>query len=164
VDFLRWDVSRKMRSDKKVELGQFLTPMPVARLMASMVRGSTPATHILDAGAGTGTLFAACVAELCQRPDLPRVITITAYEIDESNLYTGFLATAMRLLMPGGEMVAITPRSFCNGPYFKQFRQSFLRNMILQQLHLFESRQRAFQDDAVLQENVILHSVRIDET
>ncbi len=84
VDFLRWDASRKMHSEKKVKLGQFLTPMPVAQLMASMVHGTTPAIHILDAGAGVGTLFAACVAELCQRSSPPQVITVTAYEIDES--------------------------------------------------------------------------------
>jgi hypothetical protein len=80
VDFLRWEASRKMSADKKIELGQFLTPMPVAQLMASMVRGSTPTTHILDPGAGVGTLFTACVAELCQRPSHPQVITVTASE------------------------------------------------------------------------------------
>ena len=73
-----------MHSNKKVELGQFLTPMPVAQLMASMIRGSTSATHILDPGAGVGTLFAACVAELSQRRIPPQVITVTAYEIDEA--------------------------------------------------------------------------------
>ena len=39
--------------------------------------------------------------------------------IETSNLYTGFLALAARLLCDGGEMVSITPRSFCNGPYFR---------------------------------------------
>lgn len=84
VKLLRWDASRKMLTDKKVALGQFLTPLPVARFMASMVQGSMPTTHILDAGAGVGTLFAACVAELCQRSTPPEMITVTAYEIDES--------------------------------------------------------------------------------
>jgi len=35
---------------------------------------------------------------------------------ETSNLYTAFLAIAIKLLEPGGELVAITPRSFCNGP------------------------------------------------
>jgi adenine-specific DNA-methyltransferase len=30
------------------------------------------------------------------------------------------------LFEPVGELVAITPRSFCNGPYFRAFRESFL--------------------------------------
>lgn len=38
--------------------------------------------------------------------------------IEATNLYAAFLALAVRLLAPGGQMVAITPRSFCNGPYF----------------------------------------------
>jgi adenine-specific DNA-methyltransferase len=80
--------------------------------------------------------------------------------VETSNLYTGFLAAAVRLLEPGGEMVAITPRSFCNGSYFRPFRQSFLREMALRRLHVFDSRQQAFRDDAVLQENVILHAVK----
>jgi len=56
--------------------------------------------------------------------------------------------------------VAITPRSFCNGPYFKKFRAAFLRTMSLKQIHIFESRKKAFGDDDVLQENIIYHAVR----
>ena len=40
--------------------------------------------------------------------------------IEASNLYSAFLALAVGLLKPGGELVAITPRSFCNGPYFSE--------------------------------------------
>lgn len=57
-------------------------------------------------------------------------------------------------------MVAITPRSFCNGPYFKKFRAAFLRMMSFKRIHLFESRKKAFGDDDVLQENIIYHAVR----
>lgn len=45
--------------------------------------------------------------------------------IETSNLYTGFLAIAVHLLEAGGELVAIVPRSFCNGVYFKSFRKFF---------------------------------------
>jgi adenine-specific DNA-methyltransferase len=76
--------------------------------------------------------------------------------VEASNLYTAFMALSIKLLEPGGELVSITPRSFCNGPYFKHFRHAFLGEMTLRRLHLFESRQAAFRDDAVLQENVIL--------
>ncbi|NOJ82335.1 BsuBI/PstI family type II restriction endonuclease [Myxococcus xanthus] len=77
-----------------------------------------------------------------------------------SNLYTGFLSVVVRLLVHGGEMVAITPRSFCNGPYFRPFRADFLSAMALQELHVFDSRKAAFSGDDVLQENVIIHAVK----
>ena len=57
-------------------------------------------------------------------------------------------------------MVAITPRSFCNGPYFRPFRERFLARMRLLRLHVFERRDRAFADDDVLQETVIFHAVK----
>ncbi|MCC7374900.1 MAG: Eco57I restriction-modification methylase domain-containing protein [Verrucomicrobiales bacterium] len=80
--------------------------------------------------------------------------------IETSNLYTGFVALMLRLLEPGGQLVAITPRSFCNGPYFRPFREDFLSRVELRRLHVFESRKAAFREDAVLQENVIFHAVR----
>ena len=79
--------------------------------------------------------------------------------IETSNLYTGFVALMIRLMEPGGELVAITPRSFCNGPYFRPFREDLLKRTALQRLHLFDSRTAAFKGDKVLQENVIFHVV-----
>jgi adenine-specific DNA-methyltransferase len=75
--------------------------------------------------------------------------------IEVTNLYTAFLGLAMRQLRPGGQLVAITPRSFCNGPYFRRFRMEFLDQMTLRRVHLFEARDRAFGDLDVLQENII---------
>ncbi len=80
--------------------------------------------------------------------------------VETSNLYTAFLAIATQLLASGGELVAITPRSFCNGPYFKNFRKSFLETMSLHRLHVYDSRKQAFRDNDVLQENIILHAVK----
>lgn len=80
--------------------------------------------------------------------------------IEASNLDAGFVALSTRLLDKGGELVAITPRSFCNGPYFKPFREDFLEAMSLRRLHVFESRSAAFSGDAVLQENLIFHAVK----
>ncbi|MBM3289750.1 MAG: SAM-dependent methyltransferase, partial [Candidatus Hydrogenedentes bacterium] len=77
--------------------------------------------------------------------------------LETSNLYSGFLALAASLLGEDGELVAITPRSFCNGPYFRPFRERFLDNLSLLRIHVFESRAAAFRSDGVLQENVILH-------
>ena len=80
--------------------------------------------------------------------------------IETSNLYTAFLALVVLLLDESGELIAITPRSFCNGPYFRPFRQHLLQNVNLTRLHVFEARDHAFRDDEVLQENVILHAVK----
>lgn len=80
--------------------------------------------------------------------------------IETSNLYTAFIALICRLLVGGGELVSITPRSFCNGPYFRTFRSEFLQVMSLKQLHVFESRSAAFRGDDVLQENIIVHAIK----
>ena len=80
--------------------------------------------------------------------------------IETSNLYTAFLSLIVRLLNKNGELVAITPRSFCNGPYFKSFRSDFLNSMSLQRIHVYESRAAAFKDSEVLQENIIFHAVK----
>jgi adenine-specific DNA-methyltransferase len=80
--------------------------------------------------------------------------------VETSNLYTGFIALIQRLLVLGGQLVCITPRSFCNGPYFRQFREDLLSQLELRRLHVFESRQAAFRDNSVLQENIIFHAAR----
>ncbi len=228
--------------DRRHELGQFLTPQPVADFMASLFDSRWQEWNLLDAGAGTGALSVALVKRLCALRYKPRNISIMACEVDEtlleslhstlqgcgreceradirfsasvlnedfiaaavpmaggdlftssqprfnaaivnppyrkirsdsstrlllrsagietSNLYTGFVALITKLLAAGGELVAITPRSFCNGPYFKPFRTDFLETMSLRRLHVFESRSAAFSRDDVLQENVIIHAVK----
>ena len=70
-----------------------------------------------------------------------------------TNIYMLFMARAAELLRPGGEMVAITPRSFCNGLYFRNFRRWFFSRMGLRHIHLFECRRSTFDD--VLQESII---------
>lgn len=83
--------------------------------------------------------------------------------IRTSNLYSAFVWLASRLLAPGGQLVAITPRSFCNGSYFKAFRQALLDDCALRDIHVFESRDTAFRDGAVLQENIVFRIVRSAE-
>lgn len=75
--------------------------------------------------------------------------------IETTNLYAAFVALAVRMLAPGGELVAITPRSFANGPYFLPFRKIILSEASLRHIHIFETRDTAFRDDEVLQENII---------
>ncbi len=228
--------------DRRHELGQFLTPNPVADFMASLFESRWQEWNLLDAGAGSGALSAMLVRRLCASRHKPKGILITACELDDalikplhttlhdcereceragirfsatvlnqdfiavavpmargdlfashqprfnaaivnppyrkirsdsstrlllrsagietSNLYTGFVALIAKLLAERGELVAITPRSFCNGPYFKPFRMDFLGMMSLRRLHVFESRSAPFSRDEVLQENIILRAVK----
>jgi adenine-specific DNA-methyltransferase len=92
------------------------------------------------------------------RTAVSRMLYSSAIEV--ANLYAAFVWLSMLLLEPGGQMVAITPRSFCNGPYFRKFRVSFLRMMSMKLVHVFESRMKAFVEDNVLQENIIYHAFR----
>jgi adenine-specific DNA-methyltransferase len=246
LDDVRKDAAARLDPRSRAQMGQFLTPSPIATFMAEMFRCRKSEVRILDPGAGAGSLCAALVLTLCQRPTRPASIAVTAYEIDPllvgylrrtldqcnaacegfaipfharlvdgdfleagahglagdlfgtgererfdcvilnppyrkirtesrersllrsigletTNLYTGFVAVAARLLAPGGEMVAITPRSFCNGPYFEPFRRYFLREMRFRRVHVFDARDKAFGDDKVLQENVIFHAVKTAE-
>jgi adenine-specific DNA-methyltransferase len=80
--------------------------------------------------------------------------------IETTNLYAAFVALSLRMLVPGGQLVAITPRSFCNGPYFKAFRRELIQSAALRRIHVFDARDRAFRDAEVLQENVVIHLVR----
>lgn len=80
--------------------------------------------------------------------------------IETVNLYSAFVALAVALAAPGGQIVAIIPRSFCNGPYYRPFRDFILGQAALRHMHLFASRNQAFKDDAVLQENIIIRLER----
>lgn len=241
VDALRRTANTTLDEDRRAALGQYMTPAQVARLMASMFGNICEDVHLLDAGAGIGSLTASFVEEACLRPHKPKSITVSAYEteaklakkfartaklcreacakngisfaeniyednfieqatailagdlfskriyprfnraiinppyrkihssskerkllrdvgIETSNLYTAFVALAIRLLEDDGEIVAITPRSFCNGPYFKPFRKLLLNTMCLKHIHIFHARDKAFKEDSVLQENIIFHA------
>ena len=56
--------------------------------------------------------------------------------IETSNLYAGFFALGILLMQERGEIVAIIPRSFCNGVYFKPFRKFLLDEINIKQVHL----------------------------
>lgn len=80
--------------------------------------------------------------------------------IETVNLYSAFVALTVAQAAPGGQIVAIIPRSFCNGPYYRPFRNFILERTAIRRIHLFESRSRAFKDDEVLQENIIIRLER----
>jgi len=206
LDLRRIEIASRIAASpsRQANLGQFLTPAPIARFMAGML-STNVREHIrmLDPGAGTGILTVAAVAELIGRKKdhKPRSIKVAAWELDAeilpelrkslqmcenvcreagvafkadvypgnfiieaalklgsqdalapfdvaimnppyrklrsdtterehlravgietSNLYAAFVWLALKLLKNGGELVAITPRSFMNGPYFRPAR------------------------------------------
>lgn len=80
--------------------------------------------------------------------------------IETVNLYSAFVALAVATAAPGGQIVAIIPRSFCNGPYYRSFRNFILERSAIRYMHLFASRNKVFKDDSVLQENIIIRLER----
>ncbi|MCK4543482.1 MAG: Eco57I restriction-modification methylase domain-containing protein [Spirochaetales bacterium] len=78
----------------------------------------------------------------------------------QPNIYGIFLYLSALLLEENGQLIYITPRSYTSGSYFKAFRKHFLNEVSLRRFHLFSSRNKAFNRDAVLQENIILHAVK----
>lgn len=92
----------------------------------------------------------------------PRAKACLSVVYGQPNIYALFMAISAHLLMPKGELIYITPRSFAAGPYFRLFREKFFEIVRPLQVHLFGSRTEAFDRSAVLQENVILHAVRDD--
>ena len=80
--------------------------------------------------------------------------------VETTNLYAAFLWLTIRLLEPNGELVSITPRSFCNGPYFLPFREVLLKTMSINRVHIFDYRDRVFEEDKVLQENIIIGAIK----
>ena len=58
--------------------------------------------------------------------------------IETVNLYSAFVALATALSAPGGQIVAIIPRSFCNGPYYRPFREFILKRTAIRHMHLHD--------------------------
>ncbi|MGD8150294.1 Eco57I restriction-modification methylase domain-containing protein [Ornithinimicrobium sp. Y1694] len=86
--------------------------------------------------------------------------SVAREHVDTPNLYSAFWALGVAALAPGGQCVAIVPRSWANGSYFAAFRRWLLDRVHLDALHVFESRSTVFADTGVLQENVIVSATR----
>lgn len=95
------------------------------------------------------------------RSDSKHRLMLRKVGIETVNLYSAFVALAILLMKPQAELVTIIPRSFCNGLYYKPFREFLLKQTVIRQIHLFDARDALF--EGVLQENVILHLVKSDE-
>lgn len=86
LDIVRKSFNGSSCRDERAQIGQFLTPAKIARFMASLFHEDIKHVRMLDAGAGAGSLFAACVETFIAKKRRPLSISIVAYENDQSIL------------------------------------------------------------------------------
>ncbi|MDD1703459.1 MAG: Eco57I restriction-modification methylase domain-containing protein, partial [Methanoregula sp.] len=91
----------------------------------------------------------------------PEALALEKYVYGQPNIYAFFMLLSGMLLGENGEMVFITPRSFCSGLYYSKIRRWFVHTLTLDRLHLFETRKDVFVDDQILQENLIFHATNV---
>ena len=91
--------------------------------------------------------------KLKQTTDLAQLLRSKA--APTPNLYAAFILLAIECLKPGGQLVAIVPRSFCNGDYFKAFRGWLRCQGSIDWVVRYKRRSNVFRADNVLQENVV---------
>lgn len=72
------------------------------------------------------------------------------------NLYFLFWAMGIHNLKEGGELVYVIPRSWTSGTYFDRFRKYMLSHCVITDIHIFGSRDKVFDGEAVLQETMII--------
>lgn len=72
------------------------------------------------------------------------------------NLYFLFWAMGIFNLKQEGELVYIVPRSWTSGAYFEHFRSYLFEHCIIENMHLFVSRDKVFNQESVLQETMIV--------
>ena len=80
------------------------------------------------------------------------------------NIYFLFAAMSLFNLADGGEMVYIIPRSWTSGAYFSHFRNYLFEFGRLTDIHIFESRNKVFDKEDVLQETMIIKLRKTDKT
>lgn len=231
--------SKSVASSHKKQNGQFFTPVPITKLMASLSENKNKKVRILDPGCGTAILSCSLVEFLIENnPNLEEIELVT-YETDlnlspylhkileylkewssqngvqlhyislfsdfildnaralrknddfekfdiiisnppyfklsktdertvvasqlvsgQPNIYALFMGIASQLLIENGELIFITPRSFTSGNYFKAFREYFFNAVQLKRIHLFVSRKETFNRDKVLQETLIIKTIK----
>lgn len=88
--------------------------------------------------------------------DAPEALSMPLVCHGAPNLYFLFWAMGVYNLRPDQELVYIIPRSWTSGAYFKKFREYLFANAVITDIHLFESRDKVFGGESVLQETIIV--------
>lgn len=94
TDFYRLAVSSKLDPTKRAQLGQYMTPAPIGRFMASLFDDVSGAVRVLDPGAGVGSLSAAFLERCAQETTKPRSAGLVCYEIEPALL--AYLKSTLR--------------------------------------------------------------------
>src|SRR5262245_21741931 len=89
VDQARLEANTRLNPQRKIELGQFMTPASVAQFMASLFSPGTGTVRLLDAGAGVGSLIDAFLNQWGSD-----AVSVSAYEIDPT--MTSYLQETLR--------------------------------------------------------------------
>ncbi|MGC2375543.1 MAG: Eco57I restriction-modification methylase domain-containing protein [Solirubrobacteraceae bacterium] len=129
--------------------------MGVGRTLDTTAREDNFVLSPPAAGAGNILLMNPPYKKLGVSSDERAALAWSEHPVRVTNLYSAFLVCAVRALAPGDGLVAITPRSFANGPYFRDLRSELLTRASFRRIHVFEARDRVFADADVLQENII---------
>jgi adenine-specific DNA-methyltransferase len=82
VEYNRINACRDIDEQKQKELGQFLTPIEIANYMSSMFGNQPNNIHLLDPGAGVGSLTASFIYKECSKENSPNSISATLIEKD----------------------------------------------------------------------------------
>jgi adenine-specific DNA-methyltransferase len=127
----------------------------VGRRLDATVRNENFVLNPPAAGAGNIVLMNPPYRKLGVGSDERAALVCGERPVRVTNMYAAFLVRAVWALAPGDGVVAITPRSFANGPYFKDLRSELLTRASFRRIHVFEARDRVFSDADVLQENLI---------
>lgn len=88
--------------------------------------------------------------------DAPEVRVMQEICYGAPNMYFLFMAMGISNLNWGGELVYIVPRSWTSGAYFEAFRKYLFDKCSIEQIHLFESREKVFDSEPILQETMII--------
>ncbi len=117
IDLDRMSLSRKLDAASQAQLGQFMTPVLVARQLASMFRPISGEVRLLDAGAGIGSLGAALIARLLVAEEPPTSIHLCAYEISKA-------------MWPGLERTVDALESLCSRAHVDFVAEIFLEDFL----------------------------------
>lgn len=88
--------------------------------------------------------------------DAPEALSMPLVCHGAPNLYFLFWAMGIYNLKNHQELVYIIPRSWTSGAYFKKFREYLFSNAVITDIHLFESRDKVFGGESILQETIII--------